>query len=158
MSKERTCLFCQKSYQYCPNCKDYSSEPAWKFNFDTEKCHELYKVIAGYNIGVRPIEDVKATLNKYGVTDYSIFSKALREKLSEDTSEKKEEPKVETKEEPEVETKEELEVETKEESEEEAKVETKEESNQKKQVFSKGNNNYYPRKMKKNNYGRRDGE
>ena len=150
MSKERTCIFCGQKYQYCPNCKDYSSEPAWKFNFDTEKCHDLYNVIAGYNIGNRSIEDVKTTLNKYNVTDYSIFPKAFQEKLSNNVSDKKEETKEQSKEE--------IKKESNEEIKEESKVEVKEESEQKKQVFSKGNNNYYPRKIKKNNYGRRDGE
>lgn len=166
MSKERKCLFCGKEYLYCPNCKDYSLYPTWMFNFDTEKCRDLYKTIGGYNIGVRTIEDVKATLDKHGVTDYSIFPKALQEKLSGDTSVKtediKEEPKVEIKDELKDEIKDESKVEvenkTKVEIEEEPKKEVVQESNQKKQEFTKGNKNFVSRKMKKNNYGRRDGE
>ena len=162
MSKERKCIFCGKGYQYCPNCKDYSSYPSWMFNFDTEKCRDLYKVIGGYNIGVRTIEDVKATLDKHGVTDYSIFPKALQEKLSNNTSVKTEDIKKEIKDEPKVEANNELKVEVKNELETEIKDEPKkeviQESNQKKQEFTKGNKNFVSRKMKKNNYGRRDGE
>ena len=100
MSKERTCIFCGKTYEYCPNCRNYSTYPTWMANFDTEKCHELYDVIAGYNIGIRTIEDVKATLDKYDVTDYSIFSKGLQDKIKSVGAPKKDEPKPETKEEP----------------------------------------------------------
>lgn len=142
MSKQRTCIFCGKEYQYCPNCKDYSSYPTWMFNFDTEKCRDLYNVMGGYNIGIRTIEDVKATLDKHGVTDYSIFPKALQEKLSGSSLEIKDEPEIEVNDEPKV----------------EPKKEVVQESNQKKQEFTKGNKNYVSRKMKKNNYGRRDGE
>lgn len=146
MSKERTCIFCGKTYQYCPNCRDFSSYPTWMANFDTEKCHDLYNVIAGYNIGVRKIEDVKSALDKYGVKDYSIFPKSFQEKLTDSVFEKKEEITEEIKED------------IKEDVKEESKEDNKETSNQNKEGFAKGNNNYYPRKMKKNNYGRRDGE
>lgn len=166
MSKERKCLFCGNEYQYCPNCKDYNSYPTWMFNFDTEKCRDLYKVVGGYNMGTRTIEEVKSTLDKHGVTDYSIFPKALQEKLSNNTSvnteEIKDEPKVEIKDELKVEVEDESRVEVENELEtkikDEPKKEVMQESNQKKQEFTKGNKNFVSRKMKKNNYGRRDGE
>lgn len=91
MSKERKCIFCGTTYQYCPNCRDFSSYPKWMAEFDTEKCHDLYTVIGGYNIGINTIQDVKSTLDKYDVTDYSIFSKKLRDKLNELVPAKKEE-------------------------------------------------------------------
>lgn len=153
MSKERKCLFCGKGYLYCPNCKDYSSYPTWMFNFDTEKCRDLYKVIGGYNIGVRTIEDIKATLDKHSITDYSIFTKNLQEKLFNDSFEKKEEVKIESNDKPKEEIKEEITDEPKEEAKEEVddkpKGEVEVESFQKKKEFTKGNNNFVPRKMKK---------
>ena len=153
MSKERTCIFCGKTYQYCPNCRDFSSYPQWMVNFDTDKCHDLYNVIAGYNVGIRKIEDVKAVLDKYNVTDYSIFTKDLQEKLFNDSSEKKEEVKIESNDKPKEEIKEEtadeLEEEAKEEVDDKPKEEVKVEPVQKKKEFTKGNNNFVPRKMKK---------
>lgn len=80
MAKERFCIFCQKPYSYCPSCNN-KSEPSWKFNFDTERCHDLYDVIAGYNIGIKKIEDVKAVMDKYNVTDYSEYSEKLQNEL-----------------------------------------------------------------------------
>lgn len=139
MAKERTCIFCGKTYQYCPNCRDFSKYPNWMANFDTEKCHELYDVIAGYNIGIRTIEDVKATLDKYGVTDYSIFSKGLQDKIRSVGSPKKEEPKTEIKEEPQ-------------------KAEVKEETKENKTVNVKKDANVYnnmKKSNKKHNFERR---
>lgn len=83
MAKLRRCIFCGNEYEYCNHCKDSAKYPEWKFNFDTEKCHDLYDVIAGYNMGIKTIEDVKSILDKYEVTDYSIFSKKLQDKLNE---------------------------------------------------------------------------
>lgn len=81
MAKLRSCIFCGKTYEYCNHCKQNSNSPAWMFNFDSEKCHDLYDVIAGYNIGIKKIEDVKATMDKYNVTDYSEYSEKLQNEL-----------------------------------------------------------------------------
>lgn len=98
MAKERHCIFCGSTYEYCPHCGHYNNEPEWKFNFDSEKCHDLYEVIAGFNMGIKTIEDVKETLNKYNVTDYSIFSKKLQDALDKIVPQKEEEePEVEKK-------------------------------------------------------------
>lgn len=103
MAKERSCIFCGQKYEYCPHCSDSSKYPTWKFNFDTEKCHDLYEVVAGYNMGVNTINDVKKTLDKYGVTSYSMFSKKLQDKLNELVpAKKKEESESKKVEEPEI--------------------------------------------------------
>lgn len=82
MAKERSCIFCGQKYEYCPHCNN-NSEPAWKFNFDSEKCYSLYNVVAGYNMGVKTVDEVKEVLDKYEVTDYSIFSQKLQDRLNE---------------------------------------------------------------------------
>lgn len=81
MAKERQCIFCGHTYQYCPTCAEDSRYPKWMFNFDTEKCHDLYEVVGGYNIGVKTKEDIKAILDKHNITDYSEFSEGLKKKL-----------------------------------------------------------------------------
>lgn len=82
MAKERKCIFCGKPYLHCPNCKEYNKYPTWMASFDSEKCHDLYKVIGGYNIGVTTKDDVKAVLDKHGIVDYSEFSEKLQNKLA----------------------------------------------------------------------------
>lgn len=105
MARIKNCIFCGTAYEYCGHCSDSNKYPSWKFNFDSEKCHDLYEVVAGYNMGVNTIEDIKNTLDKYNVTDYSIFSKKLQDKLNELIPQKKDEP--ETKDEVDEEKKEE---------------------------------------------------
>ena len=82
MAKERNCIFCGKSYQYCPNCGEYNSLPKWMFNFDTEKCHDLYEVMGAYNIGKKTKEDIRQVLIEHNITDYSQFSQKLQNKLN----------------------------------------------------------------------------
>lgn len=81
MAKEKKCIFCGKSYIYCPSCKEYSKYPEWMASFDSERCHDLYEAIGGYNIGVKTKDDVKAVLDKHGIVDYSEFSEKLQNKL-----------------------------------------------------------------------------
>lgn len=98
MGKTRQCIFCGQTYEYCNHCKDSNKYPEWRFNFDSEKCHDLYDVVAGYGMGVKTIKDVKDVLDKYDVSDYSIFSKGLQTKLEELVPQKKVEVEAEKKE------------------------------------------------------------
>lgn len=82
MAKTRKCIFCGREYEYCPNCNDYSRYPKWMFNFDDEKCHELYNIIGAYNIGLKTKEDIKTVLDKYNITDYSVFNKSVTDRLN----------------------------------------------------------------------------
>ena len=95
MSKQRKCVFCGKEYSYCPHCGTNSS-PGWMMNFDSIECRDIYNVLAGYNMGLSSADDVKAELDKYHITDYSVFSKKIQDKLMEIVSKKKEESKVES--------------------------------------------------------------
>lgn len=83
MAKERECIFCGKTYLYCPTCSEYQSYPKWMFNFDSEKCYDLYQVVGGYNMGIKTKEDIKAILEKHNITDYSQFSSGLQKILND---------------------------------------------------------------------------
>lgn len=91
MAKQRKCIFCGAEYEYCNHCKNSDKYPEWMFNFDSQKCYDLYDVVAGYNMGIKTAEDVKSILDKYEVSDYKIFSKKLQDKLNELVPVKKEE-------------------------------------------------------------------
>lgn len=91
MAQEKKCLFCGNHYTYCNHCPDSNKYPDWMFNFDTEKCHDLYEAIGGYNLGVKTIDDVKTVLDKYNITDYSTFSDKVKGKLEDLIPQKKEE-------------------------------------------------------------------
>lgn len=88
MAKERKCLCCGKAYEYCPNCGK-SSEP-WKIDFDSESCRDLFNVISGYNMGISNKENVNFVIDKYSITDYTIYKDSIRNKLESILSKKDE--------------------------------------------------------------------
>lgn len=83
MSKTRTCIACQNSYQYCPHCGDYARYPKWMNEFDTEACKELFNVISGYNMGIFEKNDVKKVVDKYEIKDFSVYKESIANKLNE---------------------------------------------------------------------------
>lgn len=83
MAKERKCIFCGKTYQYCPSCKEFQNYPRWMAEFDSKKCYDLYTAIGGLGIGIKTKDDVKVVLDEYNIVDYSEFSIGLQNKLNE---------------------------------------------------------------------------
>lgn len=83
MANERKCLCCGKSYDYCPNCGK-SSTP-WKFNFDSESCRDLFNAVSGYNMKLIKKDGVKEVLDKYSISDYTMYNdnvKSVLDKIS----------------------------------------------------------------------------
>lgn len=46
--KDRICLCCGKTYQYCPSCKGYDPEKTWMFLVHDEKCLDVYNIWQQY--------------------------------------------------------------------------------------------------------------
>ena len=80
MSDKRKCLCCEKEYDYCPNCGK-SSTP-WKVNYDTEACKELFNAVSAYNMKRVKEDYIKDILDKYSITDFSIYKKDIKKLLS----------------------------------------------------------------------------
>lgn len=45
---ERQCTICSSTYQYCPNCSDFDRLPRWMDAYCSERCKEIYNIVAGY--------------------------------------------------------------------------------------------------------------
>lgn len=83
MAKQRKCIFCGKTYEYCPHCNDYNKYPGWMDKFDSEECRDIYNAMCGYSIRTFTSEQVKEVLDKYNIKDYSKFSEVIRKRLNE---------------------------------------------------------------------------
>lgn len=77
----KTCLCCGKTYNYCPNCGKNTSSP-WMFNFDTIACKELFNAVSGYNIGTIKEDGVKEIIDKYSISDYSVYRDGIKKVLN----------------------------------------------------------------------------
>lgn len=82
MADNRTCLCCGTKYEYCTRCSKHSSEPKWKFLFDSEECKEVFNAVSGYNMGVQTEQNVLDVIGKYNITDNSKFKKSIADVLS----------------------------------------------------------------------------
>ena len=92
MAKKRNCICCQKEYEYCPNCGEYSSYPTWMAEFDTETCKEIFNIVSAYNTNLVGENEVKAVVKKFDVTDFNQFVKGVSDTLKKACN-KVEEPK-----------------------------------------------------------------
>lgn len=64
MTHERKCVVCGKAYQYCPRCKQYSTLPRWKIDFDCEECKEVYDAVDKFIFKHITAEEAKKILTK----------------------------------------------------------------------------------------------
>lgn len=78
---ERKCKCCGKSYDYCPNCGKSSSKP-WMFSFDTEVCKELFNAVSAYNMELIKEDGIRNIVNKYNITDFSVYKDDIKDLLT----------------------------------------------------------------------------
>lgn len=90
MAEKRKCLCCEKEYEYCVKCGKSQNMP-WKVNFDSEPCKELFNIVSAYNMNLVKEDRIKEVLDKYSITDYSVYKKSIRDVLEKLFSTKKEE-------------------------------------------------------------------
>lgn len=101
---DRICVVCGKHYVYCPSCKKGDPKETWRYMYDSEECHDLFKACSDFAFGHISAEQAQKRLSKYDLTDRSKFNEDIRRNLSAiyaEEAEKKEEvveqPKEETK-------------------------------------------------------------
>ena len=80
MAEKRKCLCCEKTYEYCPHCGKTSTP--WKMNYDTEACKDLFNIISAYNMNLVKEDKIKEVIDKYSITDFSIYKESVRNLLN----------------------------------------------------------------------------
>lgn len=108
---KKICYLCGKEYQYCSNCRDFRTQPAWKNMFHDENCHKLFNLSTQFAQGSLTEEEARKILAGCDLSDIDNFRKDVIEQIkiiqnSKPTViEEKVDKKVETKDETKVETK-----------------------------------------------------
>lgn len=82
MAKDRTCLVCGRSYQYCGHCQGNKKIETWRNNYCSEDCRKVfntcsnfegkiisgedaYKMLAETNVDLENVSDsVKGSVNR----------------------------------------------------------------------------------------------
>ena len=65
MVKNRKCLSCQTGYSYCPNCSGSDRfAPAWKAEFCSESCKDLWLTATRFNMSILSKEEAKSIISE----------------------------------------------------------------------------------------------
>lgn len=78
----RTCVFCGKTYSFCPSCPKDANKPKYLFCFCTEKCKIGFQTLSDYGHKLISKEDAKAILTPY-VFDFGDYSKSSQQLFAE---------------------------------------------------------------------------
>lgn len=73
MAHIKKCMVCQKEYDYCPRCKQYSHLPTWYLNFDSENCKNIEGIINQYEFGHIDESEAKKMLDKCDLKEVKNF-------------------------------------------------------------------------------------
>lgn len=105
-NKNRSCLVCNKKYEFCPTgCKKSINKPSWMGMFHSENCRNIYYTCSNYMVGKSITkEQAKEELEKLDLSniDKQDFNPRIREWVKEIIGDSKatnvdleEEPKIE---------------------------------------------------------------
>lgn len=78
---KKICYLCGKEYQYCSNCRDFRTQPAWKNMFDTEDCHEIFNISTQFAQGYLSKEEAKEKLKKHDLSNMTSFKPEAIEQI-----------------------------------------------------------------------------
>lgn len=73
MANLRKCIVCGKEYEYCPRCSRFAHLPKYMFTYCSENCKEIDYITASYANGHITVEDAKAQLKNYDLTEKDNF-------------------------------------------------------------------------------------
>ena len=77
MRYTRTCACCGAEYSFC-TLDVKSNGDKWRFAYDSEMCRDIFHVLSDHSTGTATAEEVVSTLERYDVTDYSIFKPSIQ--------------------------------------------------------------------------------
>lgn len=88
----RTCISCGKTYEYCPSCAEFASEPKWKALFHDENCMNVFHAVSDYLIGEIQKEDAIKILKECDISNPGKYSAKIQSTLAELFPVEKKEP------------------------------------------------------------------
>lgn len=70
---KKICYLCGKEYQYCSNCRDFRTQPAWKNMFHDENCHKIFNLSTQFAQGSYTEEEARKILASCDLSDIDNF-------------------------------------------------------------------------------------
>lgn len=80
----RKCIICGKEYYYCShNCTDSIDKPSWYAIFDSDDCHELYRICTDFRDKKIEVKEARKELSKFNIDNLENFNEGFK-KIIED--------------------------------------------------------------------------
>lgn len=92
--KNRECLTCGEKYSYCSRCN--KKDPAWKSEFHSENCKNIFQICVQFNAGSMTKEAAKEALEACDLSNKENFKPCIQRDFAnifavdEDQSKKRE--------------------------------------------------------------------
>ena len=81
--KARKCIVCGEEYEYCNNCRRYSSLPAWMAIYHDENCKNIMNITTEYMAGNLTKEEAKSQLDGCDLTNKAKFKESVAKAVNE---------------------------------------------------------------------------
>lgn len=80
--RDRKCLSCATLYKYCPECsKADALAPAWRAQFCSQSCKDLWLIATRYNTNDLTKEDAKSSILELGIKPIESYSVSIQRDL-----------------------------------------------------------------------------
>ena len=80
--RDRKCLSCATLYKYCPECsKADALAPAWKAQFCSQSCKDLWLIATRYNTNDLTREEAKASILELNIKAVDSYSASIQRDL-----------------------------------------------------------------------------
>ena len=92
--RDRKCLSCATLYKYCPECSKVDAlAPAWRAQFCSQTCKDLWLIATRYNTNDLTKEEAKSSILELGIKPIDSYSvsiqRDLRNIMTEDKKQKR---------------------------------------------------------------------
>lgn len=95
MRLNRQCLSCKKSFSYCPDCSRADRlAPAWKSQFCSEDCMNLWMTLTRYNMGEHSKSEAKEIISKLNLKPIDAYVGCVRRDYDKVMAEEKKSRKI----------------------------------------------------------------
>ena len=83
MAHERKCICCQKTYRYCPHCREFIGMETWHTLYCSEKCRSIYKILESYKAKKINALEAQDQLSAFDLSEKEHFHIVLKNVIEE---------------------------------------------------------------------------
>lgn len=79
--RDRKCLLCGETYQYCPTCTQDRIKPAWMAEFHSENCKNIFDIATRFNMQLLTKAEAKEAMEQCDLSNKDNFKDYVQHDL-----------------------------------------------------------------------------